>query len=159
MDAKAELLQSFSRFGPAWVRFLRSSASETSHARLRVLAALQAQGKPTIMRDLSESLELTPRAVTALVDALEADALVQRRPHPTDRRATLVELTEQGRQRAAALWSDHIARACDVLSVLDEQDAASLRRILELLTAELHRREQWGGTGGTAGLPACSPPP
>jgi DNA-binding MarR family transcriptional regulator len=34
--------------------------------------------------------------VTNIVDRLQADGLVRRSPHPTDRRATLVEITEAG---------------------------------------------------------------
>src|SRR3954463_7949444 len=43
-------------------------------------------------RDLAERLLLTSGAVTQLVDRLERMHLVTRRPHPTDRRITLVEL-------------------------------------------------------------------
>src|SRR5260370_18881060 len=48
------------------------------------------------MRDLGEQLGATPRNMTALVDALEEAQLVVRRAHPTDRRATLIELSEAG---------------------------------------------------------------
>jgi DNA-binding MarR family transcriptional regulator len=34
--------------------------------------------------------------VTNIVDRLQADGLVRRMPHPTDRRATLVEITDSG---------------------------------------------------------------
>ena len=34
--------------------------------------------------------------MTNIVDRLQADGLVRRVPHPTDRRATLVEITESG---------------------------------------------------------------
>jgi DNA-binding MarR family transcriptional regulator len=43
-------------------------------------------------RELTERLLLTSGAVTQLVDRLERMRLVTRRPHPTDRRITLVEL-------------------------------------------------------------------
>jgi hypothetical protein len=43
-------------------------------------------------RELAERLLLTSGAVTQLVDRLERMRLVSRRPHPTDRRITLVEL-------------------------------------------------------------------
>lgn len=148
---RAHLLAAFARFGPAWVRFLRGSVPDSSPARLRLLGALQQADGPVIMRDLSRRLDLTPRAVTALVDGLEADALVERRPHPRDRRATVVALTDEGRTRAGALWSGHLSRADDVLGVLSDDDAEHLARILGLLTAELHRREPPAG----GAPPAC----
>ncbi|PRY34381.1 MarR family winged helix-turn-helix transcriptional regulator [Umezawaea tangerina] len=51
------------------------------------------------MRVMGERLQLHPTSVTNIVDRLEADGLVRRNPHPTDRRTTLVEITEAGRTR------------------------------------------------------------
>jgi DNA-binding MarR family transcriptional regulator len=48
------------------------------------------------MRVMGERLQLHPTSVTNIVDRLEADGLVRRTPHPTDRRATLVGITEAG---------------------------------------------------------------
>ena len=48
----------------------------------------------------SRRLQVHPTSVTNAVDRLEAALLVVRRPHPTDGRGTLVELTEDGRRRA-----------------------------------------------------------
>ena len=50
---------------------------------------------PVPQRVLAEALKVTPRAVTGLVDALAADGLVTREPHPTDRRAALVTLNRK----------------------------------------------------------------
>jgi DNA-binding MarR family transcriptional regulator len=51
------------------------------------------------MRVMGERLQLHPTSVTNIVDRLQADGLVRRIPHPTDRRATLVEITEAGSAR------------------------------------------------------------
>jgi DNA-binding MarR family transcriptional regulator len=53
------------------------------------------------MRVMGERLQLHPTSVTNIVDRLEADGLVKRTPHPTDRRTTLTEITELGRERRA----------------------------------------------------------
>jgi DNA-binding MarR family transcriptional regulator len=57
-------------------------------------------------RDLADALRVSPRNVTGLLDALSATGFVTRAPHPTDRRATLIELTAKGEAAAAALSSD-----------------------------------------------------
>jgi DNA-binding MarR family transcriptional regulator len=54
------------------------------------------------MRVMGERLQLHPTSVTNIVDRLEGDGLVRRVPHPTDRRTTLVEITEAGRARREA---------------------------------------------------------
>jgi DNA-binding MarR family transcriptional regulator len=51
------------------------------------------------MRVMGERLQLHPTSVTNIVDRLQADGLVQRIPHPTDRRATLVGISDDGRAR------------------------------------------------------------
>lgn len=50
------------------------------------------------MTALAESLGRNTATVTGIVDKLEAGELVQRLPHPTDRRSFEVELTEAGRR-------------------------------------------------------------
>jgi DNA-binding MarR family transcriptional regulator len=45
---------------------------------------------------LAEALSVTARNVTGLVDGLEETRYVTREPHPRDRRATLVTLTDHG---------------------------------------------------------------
>jgi DNA-binding MarR family transcriptional regulator len=53
--------------------------------------------------DWVEALGYAPRTITDAVDALEADAPVERRPDPVDRRAKRISLTPAG--EAAALRS------------------------------------------------------
>jgi DNA-binding MarR family transcriptional regulator len=48
----------------------------------------------------SVRLQVHPTSVTNAVDRLEVAGLVVRRPHPTDGRGTLVEITEEGRELA-----------------------------------------------------------
>ncbi|RVW05948.1 MarR family winged helix-turn-helix transcriptional regulator [Rhodococcus spongiicola] len=50
------------------------------------------------MAKASARLQVHPTSVTNAVDRLEAAGLVRRVPHPTDRRATLVEITDEGRE-------------------------------------------------------------
>ena len=54
------------------------------------------------VKKASERLQVHPTSITNAVDRLEASQLVARRPHPTDGRATLVELTDAGRELALA---------------------------------------------------------
>jgi DNA-binding MarR family transcriptional regulator len=54
------------------------------------------------MAKASARLQVHPTSVTNAVDRLEAAALVRRVAHPTDGRATLVEITDDGRDRVAA---------------------------------------------------------
>lgn len=79
-------------------------AQGLTRARAELLWRLHASG-PVTQRALSEVLECTPRNVTGLVDALESAGLARREPHPTDRRASLVTLTDEG-QATLTRWRD-----------------------------------------------------
>ena len=52
------------------------------------------------VKKASVRLQVHPTSVTNAVDRLEAAELVERRPHPTDGRGTLVSITEEGRRTA-----------------------------------------------------------
>ena len=49
------------------------------------------------MARMGERLQVHPTSVTSTIDRLERDGLVERTPHPDDRRATLATLTKAGR--------------------------------------------------------------
>lgn len=58
------------------------------------------------MAKASARLQVHPTSVTNAVDRLETAGLVRRAPHPSDRRATLVEITARGRELAAAATTE-----------------------------------------------------
>ena len=65
-----------------------------------VLALAASDARPT-QRELAEFLRLDPSQVVALVDGLQARGLVRREPDPSDRRANVVVITDEGRDMFA----------------------------------------------------------
>ncbi len=104
------LVDEFAAFGPCYLKWVRSKLGDcgVSYARMRLLGTLHCKG-PQIMSDISEDLGVTRRNVTALVDALEEEGLVRRMPHPTDRRATIIELTGLGMERTESTYNGYRA--------------------------------------------------
>lgn len=111
-----------------------------SLARANVLWELQERG-PCTQQALSQALRVTPRNITGLVDGLEADGLARRTSHPTDRRATLVALTEKGRALATSLrreqeafaqhlFSDASAGELEAFSAMLDRVLAGVRAVL-----------------------------
>ena len=83
------------------------------------------QGGPMTQRALADALRVTPRNITGLVDALAADGFVTRGSHPTDRRATLVSLTEHGAAVMGAMAREHEALAARLFGDMPDLDAFS----------------------------------
>jgi DNA-binding MarR family transcriptional regulator len=82
------------------------------------------------MGELAGVLGIDPPNATVLVADLESQGLVQRRPHPTDGRAKVVEATRKGKElarRANAILATPPAG----LSELAADDLETLRRLLE----------------------------
>jgi len=98
---------------------------------VRVLSRL---GEAPVSRYGAE-LRLPRSTITNLVDRLERAGLVERVASPTDRRVTLVRLTETGREAVEArarLADSDVARR---LFALDEADQAALVELLERVLA------------------------
>ncbi|MFJ2932365.1 MarR family winged helix-turn-helix transcriptional regulator [Streptomyces sp. NPDC087219] len=101
-------------------------------AQSRLLRTVAHFGEPPRMADLAARLEVVPRAVTSLVDGLEAVDRVRRVPDPSNRRVVRIELTDAGRATLRELRSARRAAAEDILAPL----TAAQREVLGgLLTA------------------------
>lgn len=102
---------------------------------LRVLHRHDGSGR---VQDLSRELSLTIGAASKLADRLERDGLARRSPHPTDRRSSLVALTESG-ESARASGQQVLGRVlAEVLG--DGGDAAIAASAVRRLESRLEAR-------------------
>jgi DNA-binding MarR family transcriptional regulator len=98
--------------------------------------ALHALDEPMSMSGLAERLGIDASYVTAIADQLEERGLIERRPHPTDRRIKSLALTDEGRRVRdrvlVELWT-----TVPNLDRLTEPERRDLRRLLDkALTAK-----------------------
>ena len=119
-------------------RQLRETSQETlapwdiTPAHLRALRTLKRHGTMRLS-ELSDHLHIAPRSTTEVVDALESRGLVRRQADPGDRRATLVEVTEQGTGVLDAIRAARGTEAERVFGRLSPADRTHLARILRKL--------------------------
>ena len=126
--------------GAFWsvARQLRHTSQETlapwdiTPSHLRALRVLMRRG---VMRlsELSDHLQIAARSTTEVVDALETRGLVERRPDPDDRRATLVALTQHGTSVLDSIRAARGTEAERAFGRLSQTDRAHLARILRKL--------------------------
>jgi DNA-binding MarR family transcriptional regulator len=64
----------------------------------QTLAILEGAGEPIAAHVIAERLLVRSASMTSLLDTLEGRGLIERHPHPTDRRKVLIHLTDQGRE-------------------------------------------------------------
>jgi DNA-binding MarR family transcriptional regulator len=102
-------------------------------AQSRLLRTLAHFDSPPRMADLAERLEVVPRAVTTLVDGLEASGRVRRVPDPANRRVIRIEVTEQGREALRELRKARRSAAEEILAPLTPAERAVLLELLDTL--------------------------
>jgi DNA-binding MarR family transcriptional regulator len=80
--------------------------------------------------DLARELGISPRSATEVVDALEDKGLVRRSPSPTDRRAIVLSLTEDGRGLLGRMRHHPGPDDDDVFAGLEPAELAQLTGLL-----------------------------
>jgi DNA-binding MarR family transcriptional regulator len=130
-----ELLWSFA---PSYQRWSDSLLVEKglSPQRLRILGSIHERG-PRIMRELKKELGVTATNVTALVDSLEKDGLVVRKRHPTDRRATVIELSDKVMTELSPRCTEYKEQVAELFSDLSERECQAFVKTLEKLWCRL----------------------
>jgi DNA-binding MarR family transcriptional regulator len=86
--------------------------------------------------ELAQHLRVAPRSVTDVVDALESRGLARRSPDPDDRRAQVVELTDDARALVGRIDKARRADAEAYFARLPAGERETLRRILLRLDAD-----------------------
>ena len=89
------------------VRNRLRSEFATTLPRFDLLAQLEREPDGLTMGELSQRLMVTGGNVTGITDQLEAEGLVKRAPHPSDRRAFAVQLTPTGRRQFRRMATIH----------------------------------------------------
>ncbi|WNI19095.1 MarR family winged helix-turn-helix transcriptional regulator [Actinacidiphila sp. ITFR-21] len=102
-------------------------------AQARLLRALALYDEPPRMADLAQRLDVVPRAVTTLVDALEERELLRRVPDPHNRRVIRIELRERGGQALLDLRQARRTAAAELLGPLSDGQRAELTALLSVL--------------------------
>jgi DNA-binding MarR family transcriptional regulator len=101
-----------------------------SHPQFRTLMAIRYGSEDGIqMHHIAHWLGVTPRNVTAIVDALEAMGLVTRVSDPDDRRAFKVRMTAAGVAKGVAAMRINKADQKDVLGALSTEEKKQLRHL------------------------------
>ncbi|TSD93919.1 MarR family transcriptional regulator [Skermania sp. ID1734] len=104
-------------------------------ARYELLALLNFTRTGALpMAKASARLQVHPTSVTNAVDRLETAGLVKRVPHPSDRRATLIEITDDGRQlvqSATEKLNEHVFASPGI-------DAGQIRSLIQVLAELRH---------------------
>lgn len=116
--------------GPREITGLSASAFQT-------LAILEGADEPLTGRAIAERLLVSSASMTSLLDTLERRGLVERHPHPTDRRKVLIHLTAEARGTVDQMLPVIHATITAALGDLAEPDREQLITSLTTIRAHL----------------------
>jgi DNA-binding MarR family transcriptional regulator len=113
--------------------------------KVLILATLRAQrelnrGDRLTQTQLGRITGIEKSSLVLFLDALEQDGWVLRLPHPSDRRAHIVAMTEEGEKRFEQVGLALYRQQQDNLSALDASEQAQLADLLSRLHADLAAR-------------------
>jgi DNA-binding MarR family transcriptional regulator len=111
------------------------AAYDVTPSQVRAIRVLDTHGGVR-SKELADHLRIAPRSTTEVVDALEAKGLVSRSADPHDRRATLVALTDRGRELSAEVRRARGVESERMFERLTPTDRADLARILGKLSED-----------------------
>ena len=117
---------------------------DLTFSRYELLVRLYFQDGSLPLNQLGRALQIHQTSITSLVDKLEAQGLIRRTPHPTDRRSTIAQITPAGREllrKAIKLLNSDLFRD---LGMTD----AETRMLIGLL---MKMRVSWDDLADTAG--------
>lgn len=117
--------------------FKRRLAPLDVHPRTNAVLVALASTDGQSQRQLSARLGLHRNVMVSLIDSLEDQGLVKRMPHPVDRRAFAVTLTDKARDLLPALEEQSHAMEDEVTAALTPDERATLLDALQRVAASL----------------------
>ena len=105
----------------------------TTLPRFDLMAQLERHAEGLKMSELSRLLMVTGGNVTAIVDQLEKEGLVERLEEPADRRAFRISLTRAGEKSFAEMARAHEAWVVELLAGMSRRDQDELLKLLAKL--------------------------
>ena len=113
----------------------RRRIADLSPSAFQCLAILDGAGEPLAAHTIAERLLVSSASTTSLLDTLEKRGLIERTPHPSDRRKTLVHLSNDARDLVDRMLPQVHAAATDAVKELSE---AEREQLVQSLTSIRH---------------------
>jgi DNA-binding MarR family transcriptional regulator len=140
MPVDHQLTKLFWVIGPAFTRWAESHMHEKGLTPQRVRLMWPLMDGPKMMSALRDELGVSATNITALVDALEKDKMVTRKPHATDRRATMIAITPKAEKLMTENCGQFREKVAGIFSDFTKAQQEKLRELLLMVREALIER-------------------
>ncbi|MEJ6488409.1 MarR family transcriptional regulator [Leucobacter sp. USCH14] len=114
----------------------------TDLAALRLLIIREEEGRPVSPRDLSAHLRISTASTTKLLDRLSQSGHVRRAPHPSDRRARVIELTDAARQEFFRRFGPQLSAMREAMTQFSTAELAVAERAFRAMGSAIDRDDE-----------------
>jgi DNA-binding MarR family transcriptional regulator len=106
-------------------------------AALRMMIMREQRGQAVSPHDIARHLRISTASTTKLLDRLTESGHVERRPHPSDRRARIVVLTDESRATFHRHFGERLQMMRRVAMAYDDDELRVINRFLDELSGVL----------------------
>lgn len=107
---------------------------EISAGKFTVLMQLYVAKKGIPPSEFAERSNVTRATITGLLDGLEREDLIQRQPHPSDRRMLTIHLTNKGKMLIENILPEHFCRTKGLMKHLTSVEKKTFVKLLKKLS-------------------------
>ena len=111
----------------------------TDLAALRLLIMRADKGTPVTPAEIARHLRISTASTTKLLDRLAAAGHVERCPHPTDRRALIVRLTDHARAEFFRLFGARLGAMRAAFEEFTDEELRLAARVLDVTSGAIDR--------------------
>jgi len=113
-----------------------------SEAKFNAIFLLYRSDDGLLLSELGNMMLVTKANMTGLIDRMEKDKLVKRCSHPTDRRSTIVKITEKGKELIEDIIPSHIALNQKFIASLSEEERNTATKLLNKIYSGMEQIDQ-----------------
>jgi len=159
MTWRTEMMRLIRQVHMRFVKYFsrRFASGRLSHPQYMLLMILLEEG-PQKMNALADFLRISTPAVTNLVDKLERGGHAKRLPHPSDRRAHIVALTDSGRAFIGGLREESLRLLAETIGSLAPSERRVIEKFYRNLLVRLDEALGRQGEANNPKSPACHTP-
>ncbi|WP_449282325.1 MarR family winged helix-turn-helix transcriptional regulator [Leucobacter sp.] len=136
------VMEALGEWQEAWRALAKLSAqymrlNETDMRAIRMIMGAQRRGEAVTPKDIARAVDISPASTTKLIDRLVAAGHLTRSAHPTDRRTTLIRVTESTRRTARdTIGRQHARRFAVAAAMTPEERETVIGFFKELVVAD-----------------------
>ncbi len=128
MKTWVQISKTFNRFFDEELKYF--STHDLTFNQFKVLEVLYHRGDLNIGA-ITKLTMSTPGNITVVVKNLKRDGWITSLPNPEDKRASILSITQKGKDKMSALFPQHAKNIHEYMDVLDDEELNTLYTLLK----------------------------